>query len=239
MRISRWNRSSASKSASSARWGQRFLRRLKRDMAGSGLFQHATDGRRQRRPVFFFSGQPFPASGGDAVEARLAVVLGDAPRRLHPARLSHAMEGGVEGAGLDLEHFARNLLNPVGDREAVHGVGGREDSEDQQVERTLELVFLVISHRCLYESTITGFPRRVKAREASPLTRGQASCVGGNPTHVARLQVQNRYSENRRTCNMLTMKDLFVAERVGFVPDEPAPLNDLGAIATARIRQIR
>jgi len=31
---------------------------------------------------------------------------------------------------------------------------------------------------------------------------------------------------------------LFMAERVGFVPDEPASLNNLGAIATARIRQI-
>ena len=30
-----------------------------------------------------------------------------------------------------------------------------------------------------------------------------------------------------------------LAERVGFVPDEAAPLNDLRAIATARIRQIR
>ena len=29
-----------------------------------------------------------------------------------------------------------------------------------------------------------------------------------------------------------------LAERVGFVPDEPAALNGLGAIATARIRQI-
>ena len=29
-----------------------------------------------------------------------------------------------------------------------------------------------------------------------------------------------------------------VAERVGFVPDEPAPLNGLGRIRTARNRQI-
>ena len=29
-----------------------------------------------------------------------------------------------------------------------------------------------------------------------------------------------------------------MAERVGFVPDEPATLNDLGAIGTARNRQI-
>jgi hypothetical protein len=29
-----------------------------------------------------------------------------------------------------------------------------------------------------------------------------------------------------------------MAERVGFVPDVPAPLNDLGLIETARIRQI-
>jgi hypothetical protein len=32
--------------------------------------------------------------------------------------------------------------------------------------------------------------------------------------------------------------EMRTAERVGFVPAEPAPLNDLGAIATARIRQI-
>ena len=32
--------------------------------------------------------------------------------------------------------------------------------------------------------------------------------------------------------------EVCLAERVGFVPDEPAPLNDLGRIGTARTRQI-
>jgi hypothetical protein len=38
--------------------------------------------------------------------------------------------------------------------------------------------------------------------------------------------------------NLLNLKDRDLAERVGFVPDEPAPLNGLGRIGTARNRQI-
>ena len=34
------------------------------------------------------------------------------------------------------------------------------------------------------------------------------------------------------------MLEVLLAERVGFVPDEPATLNDLGLIETARTRQI-
>jgi len=41
-----------------------------------------------------------------------------------------------------------------------------------------------------------------------------------------------------RLVKLLKRKDLELAERVGFVPDEPATLNDLGAIGTARNRQI-
>jgi hypothetical protein len=34
------------------------------------------------------------------------------------------------------------------------------------------------------------------------------------------------------------LQQIELAERVGFVPDEPAPLNGLGRLDTARTRQI-
>jgi len=41
-----------------------------------------------------------------------------------------------------------------------------------------------------------------------------------------------------RLAKLLNLKDRELAERVGFVPDEPASLNGLGRIGTARNRQI-
>ena len=41
-----------------------------------------------------------------------------------------------------------------------------------------------------------------------------------------------------RVCNSLQARHLELAERVGFVPDEPAPINELGAIESARTAQI-
>lgn len=43
--------------------------------------------------------------------------------------------------------------------------------------------------------------------------------------------------ENHNDCKLLIIKDI-LAERVGFVPDEPTSLNGLGRIGTARTRQI-
>ena len=41
-----------------------------------------------------------------------------------------------------------------------------------------------------------------------------------------------------RFCKLLILKEITLAERVGFVPDEPASLKGLGRIGTARNRQI-
>ena len=62
--------------------------------------------------------------------------------------------------------------------------------------------------------------------------------MGGNPTHVAAVGYKNRYSSAMRACTLLTRKGSEMAERVGFVPDEPAFLNGLGRIGTVRTRQI-
>src|SRR5215475_11847294 len=45
-------------------------------------------------------------------------------------------------------------MDPLGDGEAVHPVAGRQDSQHQQIERALQLIFFVVSHRYLVERPI-------------------------------------------------------------------------------------
>src|SRR6186713_1934445 len=96
-----------------------------------------------------FVGEAPTADGGDLVKARAAVVLRQAPGRLDPAGLGHAMEGRVERAGLEPQHLVGNLLDSLGNREAVHGLRGGESPQHEEVEGALQLVFAVVSHRYL------------------------------------------------------------------------------------------
>src|SRR5262249_10738472 len=76
-----------------------------------------------------------PAPRGlEAVRLDAVAVLRLAPRADDGAVLLEAVEGGKEGAGLDHEGAARDLLDALGDREAVSRLE-RERSQDQEIER--------------------------------------------------------------------------------------------------------
>ena len=75
-------------------------------------------------------------------------MVGRAPFGLEPPGLLHAVQRGIERAFLDTKRFARDLADERGDVVAVQRSTGREDGENEQVERTLEAIVRVfgLSH---------------------------------------------------------------------------------------------
>ena len=68
--------------------------------------------------------------------ARGVRVLGLPPLRVEPPGTLEALQGGEQGAGVDLEDVARDLLDAPRDAEAVHRLEA-ERLEDQHVQRAL------------------------------------------------------------------------------------------------------
>src|SRR5204863_4932369 len=77
------------------------------------------------------------SSPGQPVELRPALVLGLAPFRGDEALMLQPVQRRVQGALLDLEVVARDLLDAQQDAVAVLGTE-RNRFEDEQVERALE-----------------------------------------------------------------------------------------------------
>jgi len=77
------------------------------------------------------------AGGGESIEARAAVVLRGAPRRFEPTSFDEAMERGIERSLVDFQDAAGDLLDPLADPPAVHGLE-RDGFEDQEIEGPLE-----------------------------------------------------------------------------------------------------
>lgn len=79
------------------------------------------------------------ASGdGDGVELGLALVVGDAPLGGDPTALLEADEGGVDGALVEEDFVAGNLLDAACDAVAMEGSKGGEGLEDHEVQGALE-----------------------------------------------------------------------------------------------------
>src|SRR6516225_11584871 len=70
--------------------------------------------------AFEFLVQMFSADFGHPKDPYRAVPGRQSHLCFEPASLQHALEGGIEGALLDLEIVFRNTLKPLGKRVAVH-----------------------------------------------------------------------------------------------------------------------
>ena len=97
---------------------------------------HARDRRGEGAPAPLLGLEPPPAAHGEAVEARTAVVLREAPLRAHLPRDLEASQRGVERALLDAQHLLRGALDVLRDPPPVV-LAAVERPQDQHVERAL------------------------------------------------------------------------------------------------------
>ena len=110
---------------------------------------HTIDGRHQALPACDFSFDLFLSARREFVELRLAIVGGSAPLGRDHSLGFQPMERGIERAFLHAKDILAELLNVLGDAEAVHRSSG-EAGKDQHVERTLDqFAFRWPSHRFL------------------------------------------------------------------------------------------
>src|ERR1041384_7782480 len=89
---------------------------------GSDRAQEELNGIGVALPGADFAGELFASGGGEGVELGAAVVLGRAPLGVEQAAILEAVQRGVEGALVDLEDAARDLLDALADPPAVHGL---------------------------------------------------------------------------------------------------------------------
>ena len=81
--------------------------------------------------------------GGQPVDARALLVVGDLPRRRDPLAPLEPVQRRVQRAGVDLQHVARVRADGLGDAVAVLRAP-LEGLEDEQVERALEQLDAVL-----------------------------------------------------------------------------------------------
>jgi len=103
------------------------------------LLHDEIDGGGEAVPVGGFFFELEVTSAAEGVELGDASGFGFGAFSLNPAFLFEAVQGGVEGALLDLEDFAGDLLDTLGDGPAVLGLES-EGFEDQKVESALNEV---------------------------------------------------------------------------------------------------
>ncbi len=105
----------------------------------SGLLRQQTvENARHLAPAVGFFLESFEAGFGDGVVLGLAIVFGGAPVGVDPAILLEAQQGGVEGALVDAEQIAGDLLKASGNGVGVAGTEGGEGAQDHEIERSLE-----------------------------------------------------------------------------------------------------
>jgi hypothetical protein len=84
-----------------------------------------------------------------ARHAAAPVVLGRPPVALDQAIALETAQRGKEGAGIDPEHAAADLLEPHADAEPVHRIE-RQGLQNQHVQRALhQIAGLAVGHRSL------------------------------------------------------------------------------------------
>src|SRR5262245_41457741 len=105
----------------------------------SGRFEQPIDGAGECLPGLSLVSRPTPAFGGERVDLGPAAVLRGAPGRRDPALVLQPIEGRVERPLVDLEYFARQLMDPFAEGPAVGGAE-LQGPEDEEVEGALEQV---------------------------------------------------------------------------------------------------
>src|SRR5690348_7815892 len=99
--------------------------------------EHERDGFRQPPPIAGFFRELFAAGGGELVEARTSIVVGNAPLGTHPTRGLEALERRIERSVIDEQRALRRVLNR--ERDTVPVVRSeREGAQDQKIECALE-----------------------------------------------------------------------------------------------------
>ena len=110
------------------------------------------DGAGEAAPVRGFFFELRAASGGQRVILGSSSGVAFHPLGFDPGFLFEAVEGGIERALLDLEHFIGNLLNALGDGPAVLGLE-RDGFEDQEVEHALDEIVGFAHTMMIYTSS--------------------------------------------------------------------------------------
>ena len=94
------------------------------------------DGRREAVPLRGFFFKLDAACGGERVELGDAACFGLGALAFDPTSLFETVKGGVEGALLDLQDLARDLLDTFGDGPTMFGLE-RKGLQVEQVESAL------------------------------------------------------------------------------------------------------
>lgn len=97
------------------------------------------DGGGETVPVGGFFFELDAAGGGEGIELGDAAGFGFGALALDPAFVLEAMESGVQGALLNLQNVAGDLLDALGDGPAVLGLES-QGFEDQEIESALDEV---------------------------------------------------------------------------------------------------
>src|SRR5262249_32286596 len=140
--ISRWERTSASSSSSSrglrsiAR--KRSLKIRSQSISPSCTGNKSGNERRHSLPILGFLLQLLTPGFAQRVETSLAIVFRDSPLRCDPTPLFQAKERRVERALVHAQQILRDLLDPPGQAEPVHGPHRVQRRENDQVQRSLQ-----------------------------------------------------------------------------------------------------
>ena len=102
--------------------------------------EHATHHVRESLPVGGVSASCLRPALSDGVELGLAIVAGGAPLGRNPSALLQADERGVDGALVQQDFVAADLLNAARDAVAVQRAHGGEGLQDHQVQRALQKI---------------------------------------------------------------------------------------------------
>ena len=157
MARSRWADISASSSVSSCVLRKRERRRsrdwrrlfIDRHSSGAAFGLHGDDAIHdagQSFPVGDVGGEMFAALFCEGIKFCFAIVGGSAPFGGDPAALLQPDEGGVDGALVEENFVAADLLDAAGDAVAVERAHGGEGLEDHEVQGALEEIEFGIGH---------------------------------------------------------------------------------------------
>ena len=104
--------------------------------------QNFTDRFSQTAPLGFFFTQPFLPGTSESVESRTPIVLSGPPFGVDPARLLHAMKGGVQRSLFNAQCVIGDLLNARGDAVPMPRLT-TERLQNEKIERPLKRVGLL------------------------------------------------------------------------------------------------
>src|SRR5688572_3335849 len=99
--------------------------------------QHGLEARREPPPVLKLGAEGSASGDRQPIVPGTTVVVGRVPIAGHETVLLEPLQGGVERPLVHLQHAFGDLLHPLADPPAVHGLEG-ERLQDQQVERAPE-----------------------------------------------------------------------------------------------------